>query len=249
MSLSPIPRKSLSDDVFTQLSQEIMDGRLGAGQPLPSERELSQMLHVNRGAVREAVKRLMQAGLVATQHGAGTQVLDFRRSAGLDLLPQLLLRGQNELDLDLVRSVMEMRSAMAIDVARLCARRATADTIAQLRSLVASMRSSAGDMPALQATALDLWDALVEGSGNVAYRMAFNSMRHMYDPVREAMAEVLAEELMDFDRCDALIDAIARRNQSLAQDIAKALVGQGLNAVVTAIDQLQDQITEPLSRQ
>ena len=54
MRLKPVARKSLSDAVFDQLSQEIVQGRMRPGTPLPSERSLCDMLRVNRGAVREA---------------------------------------------------------------------------------------------------------------------------------------------------------------------------------------------------
>ena len=47
--------------------------------------------------MREALQRLSQAGLVEVRHGGSTTVRDFRTSAGLDLLPRLLVR-DGELD-------------------------------------------------------------------------------------------------------------------------------------------------------
>ena len=89
VQLLPVQRKSLTDHVFDQLAGQIMAGGLAAGGPLPAERELCELLQVSRTAVREAVRRLEQAGLVATQQGAQSRVLDYRRSGGLDLLPAL----------------------------------------------------------------------------------------------------------------------------------------------------------------
>ena len=123
MRLKPVARKSLSDAVFDQLSQEIVQGRMRPGTPLPSERSLCDMLRVNRGAVREALKRLSQAGLILIQHGGGTRVLDFKQTASLDLLDHLLFRHDGTIDLRVARSVMEMRAVMAPDIARLAARR------------------------------------------------------------------------------------------------------------------------------
>ena len=45
MALKPVLRKSLVDDVFEQLSAEIVGGRLAAGTALPSERELCRLLY------------------------------------------------------------------------------------------------------------------------------------------------------------------------------------------------------------
>ena len=53
---------------------------------------------MSRPAVREALKRLSAVGLVEVRQGDSTTVRDFRRHAGLDLLPRLLLRA-GELDL------------------------------------------------------------------------------------------------------------------------------------------------------
>ena len=88
----PVEKKSLADAVFEQLREEIVTGRMEPGEALPAERMLSDMLGVNRGAVREALKRLEQARLVTIQQGGSTRVLDFKETAGTDLLAALLMR-------------------------------------------------------------------------------------------------------------------------------------------------------------
>jgi DNA-binding FadR family transcriptional regulator len=85
----PVQRQPLSDTVFAQLRDAVLAGRYGPGGFLPPERELAAAFAVNRHAVREALKRLQQAGFVRVLHGGGTEVLDVRRTAGLDLLGQL----------------------------------------------------------------------------------------------------------------------------------------------------------------
>src|SRR5512147_1770870 len=89
--LTPIPRKSLSDAVFEQLRDQIVNGQMQPGSPLPAERILCEALGVNRSSVREGLRRLQQAGLVAVRHGGASQVLDYHGSAGLDLLESLLV--------------------------------------------------------------------------------------------------------------------------------------------------------------
>src|ERR1700756_3455409 len=86
-----VVRQSLSESVYLQLKDKIVRQELAAGSPLPSERELSELLGVNRGAVREAIKRLQQAQLVAVRQGGNHLVLDFHSEGGLELLPSLLL--------------------------------------------------------------------------------------------------------------------------------------------------------------
>ncbi len=94
-----------------------MRGELAPESALPSERALSDALAVNRGAVREAIKRLQQAGLVAVRHGGNHVVRDFEAEGGLELLPSLLIDKHGRLDATVLRSIMAMRSALAPDIA------------------------------------------------------------------------------------------------------------------------------------
>src|SRR5687768_10094797 len=116
--LQPVRKKSLPDAIFDQLRSQIVDGRMAPGAVLPSERELAQVLQVNRQAVREALKRLQQARLVAIQQGGQTRVLNYLETGGTDLLGHLLLTPEGAVRPRVLRSVVEMRQALAPDIAR-----------------------------------------------------------------------------------------------------------------------------------
>lgn len=235
--LRPIARKSLSDAVFEQLRDQIVGGEIPPGDPLPAERSLCEALGVNRGAVREALRRLEQAGLVQVRHGATPRVRDFRRSAGLDLLPHLILTPAGDVDLAALRSVVEARSALAPDIARLAALRGGDQTAAALREVVAAMRRSGGELAALQDLANEFWSALVDGSQNVAYRLAFNSLRAGYERSKELFTRVLADELGDADAYAELADAVSRRDAARAESLARELIGRGARALLSALEQ------------
>src|SRR5215831_5566763 len=86
-AIGPVARSSVVDAVATRLQNEILAGRIAAGARLPSERELSLALGVNRLTLRAALARLEAQGLVTTRHGSGTIVASWRERAGLDALP------------------------------------------------------------------------------------------------------------------------------------------------------------------
>jgi GntR family transcriptional regulator, transcriptional repressor for pyruvate dehydrogenase complex len=240
MALVPVARKSLSGDVFDQLAAEILEGRFEAGAMLPSERELAEALQVNRGAIREAVHRLAQAGLVDTRHGSGHHVLDYRRTAGLDFLPKLLFRPDGDVDLDLVRSVLEMRSALGPDVARAAAGRRDDAQLAELRRLCREHAAAAGDLDAQQRLSIAYWDVLVDASGNIAYRLAYNSLRHVYETVREAVATVLGDEISDAARLAQITDAVAAGDPTTAAEVARALCERGRRGLEQALAAVLD---------
>lgn len=62
----------------------IRTGELGAGERLPSFRQLAEWAGVNVGTVRSVYEALERDGLVATHHGLGTFVAD-----GVESFPQL----------------------------------------------------------------------------------------------------------------------------------------------------------------
>ncbi|MBV7417982.1 MULTISPECIES: PLP-dependent aminotransferase family protein [Comamonas] len=64
----------IGDQIHASLRQAIMDGRLGAGQRLPSGRDLARQLGVARGTIRVAYDRLIAENLVYGAGSAGTRV-------------------------------------------------------------------------------------------------------------------------------------------------------------------------------
>src|SRR5262245_63640403 len=63
-----------SDRIADSLRADILRGRYRPGERLPAERELATRLTVNRGSVREALKKLEQLGLVEIRRGDGAVV-------------------------------------------------------------------------------------------------------------------------------------------------------------------------------
>src|SRR5262245_56506189 len=108
-----IGRRSVVDDVVDALTAWILKGEMSPGEALPGEQDLAGHLGVSRTVVREAMSRLATARLVSMRHSGSKHVLDYRRSAGLELLRTLLIGPNGAVDPHVVASVMEMRSALA----------------------------------------------------------------------------------------------------------------------------------------
>lgn len=238
MALTPVSRRSVPDAVFDQLAADIIGGELAPGTELPAERRLAEVLGVSRPAVREAIQRLAQAGLVDVRQGDATTVRDYRRSAGTELLPRLLA-GDGTPDLEVVRHIFEARFALMPDVARRAAQRRSDADVATMRELVERMAAEVNDLPTLQRTAHELSSAIVDGSGNVVYRLLFNALEAAYLPAMDALAQVLADELTDVDSYRALVAAIERGDGAQAAAIGRRLIGIGTQAAMAALDELE----------
>ena len=160
------------DRIHARLRADILGGRYAAGDALPSERRLSEELETSRHAVREALKRLQQAGLVSISQGGATRVRDWRQHGGLSCCSRATLPEA----LQAPRAAMEMRACIGADAARRCAQRADAALQAQIAAR-AEQLAAVEDLAARNAHYEVLWDLIVDGADNIAYRLALTTLR------------------------------------------------------------------------
>ncbi len=162
-------------------------------------------------------------------------MLDYRASAGLDLLPDLILDGSGMPDTKAIRGIVEMRSAIAPDVARLAALRGAEAVAPQLDEAVAAMKDAGDDLPALQEASQEFWTHLVIGADNIAYRLAWNTMREIYDRAWDLLRPLLAEELRDLASYRAVAAAVRRGDEGIAERRARKLVRLGEAGIAKAL--------------
>ncbi|MFV9636780.1 FadR/GntR family transcriptional regulator [Mycobacterium neumannii] len=239
MALQPVNRRSVPEDVFEQIVSEVLSGQMQPGESLPSERRLAEVLGVSRPAVREALKRLTAAGLVEVRQGDATTVRDFRRHAGLDLLPRLLIRA-GELDPSVVRSILETRLHNGPKVAELAAERSGPDLAEALDQTLRDLAVE-DDPVAQQRHALAFWDHIVDGADSIAFRLMYNTLRATYEPALPALATVMAAEVGRPHAYRELADAISAHDPSRARRAAQDLLEPATAALLDALDNLKDQ--------
>ena len=238
MALQPVNRRSVPEDVFEQILADVLSGEMQPGETLPSERRLAEVLGVSRPAVREALKRVSAAGLVEVRQGDATTVRDFRRHAGLDLLPRLLLRG-GELDLTVVRSILEARLHNGPKAAELAAVRRQPGLAALLADAVGNLESET-DPVERQRHALTFWDHVVDGADSIVFRLMYNTLRSTYEPALPALAAVMAAEVGRPQAYRELADTIAAGNPEAAKKAAMDLLEPATAAMLAVIASFEE---------
>jgi GntR family transcriptional repressor for pyruvate dehydrogenase complex len=236
MALQPVNRRSVPEDVFDQIVAEVLSGDMQPGEALPSERRLAEVLGVSRPAVREAIKRLTETGLVEVRQGDATTVRDFRRHAGLDLLPRLLIRS-GEVDVTVVRSILETRLHNGPKVAELAAKRRQ-PTVADLLDASIDALAAEPDPVERQRHALTFWDHVVDGADSIAFRLMYNTLRATYEPALPALAVMMAGEVGRPDAYRGIANAIRAADPAAAERAARDLLGPATVALLTALDDL-----------
>lgn len=177
-AIGPVARSSVVDAVADRLRGEILAGRLAAGSRLPSERELSLALGVNRLTLRAALARLEAMGLVSTRHGSGTEVASWRERAGLEALSMVMgsLDQGEPAWVELLSSMLEIRRILASEAVALAAVRHTEQDLQALRAVADEQRTRLHDPIAFARGELAFQRALVRAARNVGFELILNSL-------------------------------------------------------------------------
>lgn len=101
-----ILRKSLSEVVSKKLYQHIADGKYAIDQQLPTEPAMSLEFGVGRSTVREAIRKLENAGIVRVKQGVGTFVAS--KIATNEPLSKRLQKAK-QTDIEEVRNMLELK--------------------------------------------------------------------------------------------------------------------------------------------
>src|SRR5690606_26399766 len=96
-------------EIVGKLKEIIGENQLKAGDRLPSERDLAEMLNAGRSSVREALRSLELLGLIETRRGEGTFISDFRNHRLVEILSGFILESdQAKQDVQETKELVEM---------------------------------------------------------------------------------------------------------------------------------------------
>ena len=94
-------KSTLADVVCETIQNRIIEGRISAGEALPTEPELAQQFNVSRAVIRDACRMLMAKGLLDIRHGKGMFVTRSQeRAFGEALLTALRRDGASVWDVE-----------------------------------------------------------------------------------------------------------------------------------------------------
>lgn len=156
--LMPGRRQLLGDQLYGQILDQIVSGRLKEGEKLPTEKEISTMFGVSRPVVRDALNRLRADGLVQARQGSGTYVL--RRPA------DRLKTFANSADLAVYLRCLEVRIPLEASAAGLAAERRTSSQLGTIHAAHDSLRKDVETGHITTENDLAFHAAIAEGTGN-----------------------------------------------------------------------------------
>ena len=197
-----IQKKSLADMIAETLKQQITEGTYRAGDKLPTEPELMKTVGVGRSSVREAVKLLVNMGVVRVQQGSGTFVAVPSNNDDVNI--KMSTADRTELD--------EVRKILDIAIVEKAVARRTEKDIERMRASLEKRKVNAEK---------DLLEECIEADLN--FHIAIADAAHnriLADIYRSAATHLLSEFNRIYDGTDCFINSQTSHEKLLKHIIA-----------------------------
>lgn len=215
VTLKPVQRTTLSEQVAMQLASELESKRWAPGEKLPSEAELCLVFNVGRSTLREALKSLSFIGLIRMRAGGGSYVSD-QHSKYMDK-PLLLTKGVLNSEQE-VNEFCEARLLMETEIAGLCAERATVQDVRNIEKFVREMKSAI-DSGSEGFSDLDLnfHLAIAAGAKNDVLAALLKHIRTGLQEVITKSLVLTAGSELAYQHHRAILEAIKQKNPAAAR--------------------------------
>ena len=136
MSFKEIKKVNVSDEVYRQILNEIIDRNLQPGDKLPSEAELVRTFGVSRVSVRAALQKLNGAGIIECVNGGGSYVKNIQAESVLGGIVPLTVLGDYDMS-----QLVDFRRGIEVLSAELAARFGSEEETAELEKIYNDMEN------------------------------------------------------------------------------------------------------------
>jgi len=191
---------SLSEQVFEEIQENILNGELKPGAPLPEIR-LSEELGVSRSPVREALRKLELEGLVKTIPNRGTFVV-----------------GISEKDIEDIYTIRMYIEGLA---AKWAAANITEELLEEMRSIAELQKFYAEKNDPFQVWQLDsrFHYILYQASGSRVLKQTLTNMHHYIQRTREFSISRLGRAVTTVQEHLNMLNAIEKHDGELAEKL------------------------------
>ncbi|MFO1081530.1 MAG: FadR/GntR family transcriptional regulator [Reyranellaceae bacterium] len=195
--------------VFAFFRDQLLAGRLKAGDRLLGERELALTLGVSRPVLREALRSLAMLGLLDIQHGRGA----FVRAADASVLGQALTLCLAP-DPAILDDVLQARIAIECQAIRLACERASDRDLQGIADLLDTLVDSLDDPKRGGAADHAFHLALVRASGSSA-------LMKIYEAISPLLMRSHVERRRDTVREPAIVSGLVDAHRQVFLSLAR----------------------------
>jgi GntR family transcriptional repressor for pyruvate dehydrogenase complex len=210
--LRAIKKIRIHEEVETQIHELIRQGKLKAGDQLPSERELAETFKVSRTSVREALRTLETKGLIISRTGMGNFVADLPIEALIAPLAKLLIEEKTAL-----ADIFELRKLIEPHIAALAAERATNKDINRMKRILARQGEAVNRGETSVEADAELHFAIGQATQNQALEKLVSGLMEILSQSREESLQTPDRRRASIESHRKILSAIERHDKTRAQ--------------------------------
>jgi len=211
-------KKGVAQSVVNRVLDLIQTGMLRAGDRLPSERNLIEILDISRPSLREALRALSILGVVDTRHGGGAYVTNLEARTLLAPLDFFLALSEANLT-----DTFDSRRVVELEIVRKAALKATTDDIEDLNGMLVVHEKVLGDPVAFRILDSRFHARLSATAGNVVLERIAYGLYNMGLDVRRRATQDLSLIHRSLGEHTAIVRSIE------AHDPVKAVAAMSLH--------------------
>ncbi|MGH6924604.1 MAG: FadR/GntR family transcriptional regulator [Propylenella sp.] len=200
-------KAGVAQSVVNRILDLVRTGMLRAGDRLPSERELIDILDISRPSLREALRALTMLGVVDTRHGGGAYVTDLEARTLLAPLDFFLSLSQSNLG-----DTFESRRIIELEIVRKAARNASAGDLDDLNTMIAAQGKIRSDPVGFRILDSRFHARLSVAAGNVVLERIAYGLYNMGLDIRRRATMSLALIKQSTGDHIRIVEAIAARD-------------------------------------
>jgi DNA-binding FadR family transcriptional regulator len=183
--------------------------------------------------------------LISIRQGLSAEVLDFRSSGNLSLVPHFLNEAVDAPEvLRVVRDLYRLRVAFNLQVASGAARKITADGKRRLLDLLAGLESDRADTPRVMTADIEIYRVLAVQSGSLVHVWTFNSYAPLYLFVMARAPQGWLYPDLYFTHMARVIRAVAAGRPAAAERAMRDLLHRMDKTTFDLLDELERDMKE-----
>ena len=161
--------------VEREIINAIVKKKWAAGENVPPERELAELLGITRPTLREVLQRLARDGWITIKHGKPTKVNDYQNTGGVGIIKSLIKF--NELTpKSLVKDWLELRILILPETAHIAIRQ-------NKNKIIEKLKNAPKETDNNNSFAIFDWELqmlLIKYSENTIIKMLYNDLTEIY---------------------------------------------------------------------
>jgi GntR family transcriptional repressor for pyruvate dehydrogenase complex len=185
MTIKPIRRVSVSEQVAEQMKELVFSGKWAPGDQLPSEDSLADMFQVSRVTIRQGIHQLIALGLARTVPGEGTFICTLSPGHSIfNLIPTAYLSE------DSLLHVLQFRKAIESFTAELASQQANQNDIDELEAILDEMEQAKENLAEFSDADYRFHYKIAAVSRNPLIIESYNLIRELFRATLRTIVEI-----------------------------------------------------------